>query len=179
NVIFHVQNGVLRRSIDGGANWTTINGVGGAGLYFPFILDRVNPARLLAPSGSDLRESMDSDSNATFNTVGSFGGTIVALGVSDRQGVWVNDASFPSAVDNGKDSYDSDTIYVLVDDGVHVTKNHGSTYQLRNTGLTIAGASDLIVDPRNRDTAYVTRSVFGGGHVFRTTNAGRTWTDIS
>jgi autotransporter-associated beta strand protein len=178
NVIFHVLNGTLRRSIDGGNTWTTINGVGG-GLYFPFILDRVNPSRLLAPSGANLRESMNSDTTATFNTIGSFGGTILAIGVADRQGVWANDALFPSAVDNGKDSYDSDTVYVLVTDGVHVTKNHGSTYQLRNNGLTLSGTSDLVVDPRNRDTAYVTRSVFGGGHVFQTTNAGQTWTDIS
>src|SRR5262249_10541079 len=35
------------------------------------------------------------------------------------------------------------------------------------------------VDPTNRDTAYVVRSQFGGSQVFKTTNAGQSWTDIT
>jgi hypothetical protein len=39
--------------------------------------------------------------------------------------------------------------------------------------------SDLAVDPENPQVAYAVRSVFGGGHVFRTTNGGSTWTNIT
>ena len=38
---------------------------------------------------------------------------------------------------------------------------------------------DLEVDPRNRDTIYAVRAAFGGGQVFQSTDAGRTWLNIT
>jgi hypothetical protein len=35
------------------------------------------------------------------------------------------------------------------------------------------------VDPTDDRTAYVTAGGFGAGHVFRTTNGGQTWTDVT
>ncbi|GEM_PF-925137 len=35
------------------------------------------------------------------------------------------------------------------------------------------------IDPRNSDIAYLTYSGFGGGHVYKTTNRGQEWIDIS
>ena len=38
---------------------------------------------------------------------------------------------------------------------------------------------DMTVDPTNDEIAYITFSGFGTGHVFKTTNSGSTWADIS
>ncbi|MCI0680506.1 MAG: Ig-like domain repeat protein [Gemmataceae bacterium] len=184
NFVFHVLNGQLRRSTDGGATWSNVPGISTGGLYFPFILDRVNPSRLLVGLGSNLRESLNSDGAQLYNTIGSaanFGPntSFIQIAISDRQGAWVNDLSFPLVLDNGADSYDSDTIYVATSNGVFLTKNHGSSWVARNTGLNTFGMSDITVDPRNRDFAYVTRSVFGGTKVFQTTDSGRTWTPLA
>lgn len=196
NIVFHVLNGTLRRSTDGGATWSNMTpnvSVPGV-LYFPFILDRVNPSRLIYAEGSNLRESLTSDqATQSFNLIGSGAsvpnglGSIIQIAVADRQGTWVNDTSFPLVLDKGTDSYDSDTIYVTsvggaTTRGVFVTKNHGSNWVQRNNGIPAGEQSDLIdiaVDPRNRDTAYVVRNVFGGGHVYVTTDAGQNWTNIS
>lgn len=35
------------------------------------------------------------------------------------------------------------------------------------------------MDPANNQIAYAVRDRFDGGHVFRTTNGGQSWTDIS
>ena len=46
-----------------------------------------------------------------------------------------------------------------------------------------ARITEIVVDPRNRDTAYVVVTGFTGAsgtsRVFKTTNAGQSWTDIS
>src|SRR5207253_10181257 len=126
------------------------------------------------------------------------------VAVASRQGPWVLDPDFPLVLDQGADAYDSDSIYGRASrplrppirpldppGGVFVTKNHGQAWVRRiGSGGTALTSSDgtfddysaIAVDPRNRDIAYVTRSVFEGGpggHVFKTANAGQGWTDIS
>jgi len=195
NIIFHVQgggipapNGRLRRSMDGGQTWQDVYTLAFPGntfqTYFPMILDRVNPFRVLLGDGTDLRESLANGAPGSFNVIGASTsgpsglGFIRRITVADRQGPWVFDPSFPLVVDNGADSYDSDTIYVLTSTGIQVTKNHGTAWVTRNTGLNLTGIEDIIVDPRNRDVAYVVRSVFGGFKVYKTTNAGQNWFPI-
>lgn len=220
NVIFHAQDGNLRRSTDAGLTWTTIvSGIalprinqtpigppqvpGNVVTYpntvlqnpafprtidlsFSFVLDRVNTSRLLYGSGGALFESTNSDgASPTFQRLNPntpFGSFIREIAVADRQGAWQPDPDFPLAVDIGAESYNPDTIYVLAaDGGVWVTKNRGQAWFNRNNGLP-AGVntySDLTVDPRNRDVAYVTVNAFGGGKVFRTTDGGQNWVNIT
>jgi len=193
NIVFHVLNGELRRSTTGGGagSWQTVfppPAIPPAGLYFPFILDRVNPARVILGHGSDLWESNADGAFGTFNIIGAATSNpngltgITSMAVSDRQGLWQNDPNFPLVLDQGADSYDADTIYVATTSGVYVTKNHGQAWVRRNTGLTTNDLIDITVDPRNRDVAYVVRNVFnsaGGERVFKTSNGGRDWVDIS
>jgi photosystem II stability/assembly factor-like uncharacterized protein len=47
------------------------------------------------------------------------------------------------------------------------------------TGLIDPHFPRILVDPSDPLTAYAVRDRFGGGHVFRTTNGGLLWTDIS
>ena len=78
---------------------------------------------------------------------------------------------------------DLDTIYASAGGHILVTFDHGDNWQQRD----IPGVTDhfraLLVDPTNNlnanQIAYAVRDRFGGGHVFRTTDGGQSWTDIS
>jgi len=75
---------------------------------------------------------------------------------------------------------DVNTIYASAGGHIFVTFDRGGTWQQRD----IAGLADphfrgLLVDPTNNLIAYAVRDRFGGGHVFRTTDGGQSWTDIS
>jgi photosystem II stability/assembly factor-like uncharacterized protein len=86
---------------------------------------------------------------------------------------------------------DSNTIYSGSDDvHLHVTRNAlsgvSSTWTdiSNSTSLPNRSITAIAVDPHTAATAYVAFSGFSGfgdtlGHVFMTTNAGSTWTDIS
>jgi photosystem II stability/assembly factor-like uncharacterized protein len=76
------------------------------------------------------------------------------------------------------------TIYIGTDDGnVWVTRNAGSTYTRIDTALPQLWVTRVAVDPTSDAIAYATFSGFRVdqplAHVFRTTDFGTTWTDIS
>ncbi len=81
---------------------------------------------------------------------------------------------------------DVNTVYAAAGGFVYVTTNHGQTWT--QTGPVANPTSELryraiAVDPTNAQVAYVVAGNFGditaGGHIWRTTNAGATWIDIS
>ena len=81
---------------------------------------------------------------------------------------------------------DLNTVYATARGGhVFVTTNHGTNWVERdpvapNANLRFKG---LFVDPTDANIAYVVATSFddvtGDGHVWRTTNAGVSWTNIS
>jgi photosystem II stability/assembly factor-like uncharacterized protein len=77
-------------------------------------------------------------------------------------------------------------VYLASGNVIWVTSNAlsgaSATWTRRNTGLSaFANITAIAVDPTNYNTAYVTAGGFTGGgkHVFRTTNEGVNWVDIS
>jgi photosystem II stability/assembly factor-like uncharacterized protein len=84
-------------------------------------------------------------------------------------------------------SSNSNTVYAgTLDSRVQVTTNAGpsATWTNVSAGLPPRVVTQVAVDPTASTTAYVTFSGFTGfgdnqGHVFKTTNGGSTWTDIS
>ncbi|MEZ5319840.1 MAG: hypothetical protein R2752_20730 [Vicinamibacterales bacterium] len=82
------------------------------------------------------------------------------------------------------------TIWVGTDDGkVQVTTNHGATWTDATPALTAAGApvdravSRVFASPHDPDTAFVSKNGFRHDDfrpfLYRTTDAGRTWTSIA
>jgi photosystem II stability/assembly factor-like uncharacterized protein len=76
------------------------------------------------------------------------------------------------------------TLYAGTDDArVWVTTNTGTNWTNVSAGLPNRWVTRVTVDPNNRDVAYVTLSGYKEDsltpHVFRTTNRGAVWTDIS
>ena len=79
---------------------------------------------------------------------------------------------------------DPNRVYIGADDGtVAVTRDGGATWTKINTGLPDRWVTRLRVDPANADIVYATLSGFRSGvdaaHVFRSTDAGATWRNIS
>jgi len=75
---------------------------------------------------------------------------------------------------------DRNTIFVGTSDGaLHFTADGGVTWAERTNGLPDRHVTDIAVDAFDASTAIVTVSGFGTGHVFRTSDAGRNWHDIS
>ncbi|HYE96012.1 MAG TPA: T9SS type A sorting domain-containing protein [Rubricoccaceae bacterium] len=79
---------------------------------------------------------------------------------------------------------DDQTIYAGTDDGhVWVTRNGGGAWQEITAGLPDRWITKVAVHPANPEIAYVTLSGYRQAdylpHVFRTDNAGATWTDRS
>src|SRR5262249_9096299 len=86
---------------------------------------------------------------------------------------------FPLVTDKGANTYDPDTIYATDGTKVYVTKDHGQSWVTRSVSGVSNGIVDLEVDPRQRNTVYAVRAEQGGGKVFRSNDAGQTWTDIT
>jgi photosystem II stability/assembly factor-like uncharacterized protein len=75
---------------------------------------------------------------------------------------------------------DPATIYVGTSDGhIQVSRDNGTSWLLRNAGFPDRAVTDIAVDAAEAETAIAVVSSFGTGHVFRTTDAGVSWQDIS
>ena len=173
-------NAVLRKSVDGGINWTTTLDIGAPNA--PFVLDPVNPSRLLV-GGAILRESLNQGATWT-NLQVRIGTTVISnvrdFAIANAQGPFAVDPNFLQVTDQGANAYDPDTVYATDGNVIWLTKNHGQTWVNRTGALSGLGSIvDVIVDPRNRDTIYAVRQAFGSGQVFRSTDAGRSWTNLS
>jgi photosystem II stability/assembly factor-like uncharacterized protein len=167
------QNGNLGKSTDGGESfWWSTNGISEAepkNWSTPVIMDPMNSSTLYYGTNRIYRTTNNADfwtaisSDLTDGTTGSRRGTITTIGVSP-----VN----------------TNIIYAGTSDGhVWVSTNNGSTWNDISATLPYRTVTRVIADPFEENTAYVTFSGLKWAdpepHVFRTTDAGQTWTDIS
>jgi hypothetical protein len=168
NHAFGVDNGAYSVTTDGGANWD-FNPIGLTGVG---VLKADPNCRVVyAATGTQLRQS--TNNGGSFTSIHTFPSGITAIATVQ---------------------IDSNTLWVGLANGtVQRTSNAlagvGSTW----TALTVTGApaqpvSGIAIDPTHPDQAVVVYPGFCGGacapgnrtrHVFRTTDNGATWTDIS
>ncbi|MBB5958065.1 hypothetical protein FHS29_004673 [Saccharothrix tamanrassetensis] len=161
------QNGACVRSTNGG---NTVSAFGATtserrGWLTPVVLDPNNPA-IVYYGGNRLNRSTDSAASFT------------AISGDLTHGTWAT----ISAVGVAKS--DSRVIYAGTEDGrMWVTRNTGTSWQEITTGLPTRFITRVTVDPTDANLAYATVSGYRNGsslaHVFRTTNGGSTWQDIS
>jgi photosystem II stability/assembly factor-like uncharacterized protein len=70
--------------------------------------------------------------------------------------------------------------YASSSDGVvSFTNDNGATWQPRSTGLPVAAIPRVVVGPNDALTAYACTRTITGPRVFKTVNAGVTWTSIT
>lgn len=169
------QYGGFARSTNGGSSFTYgLNGVSGSDRFnwsTPYIIDPANASTLYLGTHRIYKSTNRAGSWTAISpdlTNGSPGGNQV-------YGTITTIASSPS---------DPNTIYAGTDDAnVWVTTNGGTNWAKISTSLPTRWVTRVAVDPDNAMTAYVTLSGYRYDeylpHVFRTTDAGINWLDIS
>jgi hypothetical protein len=162
--------GFFRRSDDGGNTWLTKTtglaaDVNNQNFYAPFVVDPSNGDRVLYGTDRVWETTTGGDSWATISPVLVGTSTYV-----DAIGLAASDANTVYASFGGQFANSS---------RIFVTTNHGGAWVEHDLPAGSGRVADIEVDPTDAAVAYAVVSKFGGGHVFRTTNGGGTWTDIS
>lgn len=170
------QFGNLARSTDGGFNFTSaLNGIDSSdrkNWNTPVILSPFNPEIVYYGSNRLYRSenravnwnAISDDLTDGQHPSGSLSfGTLTAIA-----------ASYTNA----------NTIYTGSDDGnINVTFDGGVTWENISTGIPDRYITSLAIHPEDDQTIYVTLSGFSNldytPHVFKSTNGGQTWEDIS
>lgn len=162
NMFGSLQNGGLRRSTNGGVNWSsaTTGLSGGAGWVTPWKQDPVTASMLYAGYSQMF---VSNNQGATWTQLTNTGAS----------GYVVEFAIAPS---------NNQVIYVIHGTAIRKTTNGGTTW----TGVTSniptgSGAPTFItIDPSDENTAWVTLSGYSAANkVFQTTNGGASWTNIT
>jgi hypothetical protein len=173
------QFGALRRSTDGGATFSSAtSGLSGRlGWKTPLAIDP-------ASTGTGLTSTIYLGSNMLFRSVNSAGSWTAISGDLTNGNQGVGSVVFGTITTVAVAPSNRNTIYVGTDDGnVWVTRNAGMTYARIDAALPELWVTQIIVDPASDAIAYATFSGFRVDqplpHVFRTTDFGTSWTDLS
>ncbi len=151
------QNGALRRWVNGVNTVISPPGKDGNGAWeTPYRLDPTNPGRLIA-GYNRVYESLNKGASWTdISGTATFGGNLDEVAISK---------SNPAR------------IYVARDNQLYVKSTAGNTWTTRNLPGSIG---DIEVDPVNTDQIYITvLGYINGSKVFKSTNAGASWINIS
>jgi len=160
----------FRRSDDGGITWITkTSGIdadlNNQNFYAPFVVDPGNGDRVLYGTFNVWETTDGGDSWTALSSVGVNGWNpldtnVAAIGLA------------PS---------DANTIYASTSESaqIFVTTDHGASW-VEHSLSPLRFVKDLQVDSRNPRIAYAVINQFNaGGTVFRTTDGGKSWTNIS
>ncbi|QQS35878.1 MAG: T9SS type A sorting domain-containing protein [Ignavibacteriales bacterium] len=175
NIIYaESQNGGLGKSVDGGFNWNydVLNGVSSSeptNWSTPVIMDPVTPTKLYYGTNFLYRTTNGASSWAK-----------ISPALTD----WVSGRRLGTITTIAVAPTNTNVIYVGTDDAhVWVTTNNGTNWTEISDGLPDRWVTRVVVDPNDENIVYVT---FSGlkwrdpqPHVFRSTNKGSNWTDIS
>jgi photosystem II stability/assembly factor-like uncharacterized protein len=173
------QFGALRRSTDGGATFgsATSGLTGRLGWKTPIAPDP-------SSGGTGTTSTVYAGSHMLFRSTNSAGSWTAISGDLTNGNQGVSPVVFGTITTIAVAPTNRNTLYIGTDDGnVWVTRNGGSTYTRIDAALPDLWVTRVAVDPRNDAIAYATFSGFRVDqplpHVFRTTDFGTTWTDIS
>ncbi len=157
-------SGDINKSTDGGINWNDISG-GLSGTFCfvtPYIVCRSNPNIMYIAGSSVFRSTIGGGS---WSNVGALNFRALSM-----------DASATS----------TDTVYIGVIPASNVAPatiyrcTNGTSFgNISNAQLPSRYPTDIHVNPNNSADVYVTMGGFGSGNVWRSTNAGVTWVNIS
>jgi len=173
------QFGALRRSINGGSSFTSAtSGLSGRlGWKTPIAIDP-------ASTGTGTTSTLYLGSSMLFRSTNSAASWTAISGDLTNGNQGVGTIVFGTITTVAVAPSNKNTIYIGTDDGnVWITQNAGATYARIDAALPDLWVTRVAVDPGNDAIAYATFSGFRVdqplAHVFRTTDHGATWSDIS
>lgn len=153
---------IYRWSSSGSRDITGPWGSDPANWVAPLVIDPVTAGRLYAGTNRVWRTTNATSTAPTWTAISpttvANGGTLNTITIA------------PSA---------TSTVYTGSSNGrVYVTTDL-STWNNRSTGLPTSGVSDIIVNPSNPSEAYASFYSSSGGRVYRTLDAGLTWSSVA
>jgi photosystem II stability/assembly factor-like uncharacterized protein len=160
--------GQLAKSNNGGTSFGSFIGPPGSGnensfcFATPYICCKSNP-NIMYEGGTSIYKSSIGGGSWTTQNANLNGGKVLSMDCS---------------------STSTDTVYAGVIPGSGVTDIFRTTdgqnwTNVSNGGVPNRYPTDIHVNPNNSREVYATFGGFGSGHVFKSTNAGVNWTDIS
>ncbi len=176
NVIYALsQRGNLGKSTNNGASFTSaLNGIPGSDT------NNWDTAITFDPNDSQTLFYGTQRVYKTTNAAGNW----TAISPDLSNGPHSGNLAFGTVTSINVSPLNSDVIYAGTDDGnVWITQNGGSNWNLISGSLPILWATKVLASRDDAATVYVTFSGYrygeDNGHVFKSTDFGVTWTDIS
>lgn len=173
------QFGALRRSTNGGSSFTSATSglTGRLGWKTPIAIDP-------ASTGTGTTSTVYAGSHMLFRSTNSAGSWTAISGDLTNGNQGVGTVVFGTITTVAIAPTNKNTIYIGTDDGnVWITRNAGASYAHIDANLPDLWVTKVAVDPNDDAIAYATFSGFRVdqplAHVFRTTDHGTTWSDIS
>ena len=166
NILFSATTGIsVEKSVNGGTTFSPSTlGINDTGLFItPYVMDPSNPQRLFLGGRLYIWRTANGAASwqqASAITPGS--GSVSAIAVSPTN------ANFALA---GM----SDGFLIRTDQAL----TSGATTTWPSVQPRSGYVSSVAFDPTNKDIAYATYSTFGGVHVWKTVNAGASWTGLN
>lgn len=155
-----IQNGGLRRSNDGGQNFTDITGtINDAGAWVtPYVIDPVSPNIL-------------------------YGGFLQLWKTTDRGDNWTQISNFATVANIRSIAVapsNNQVIYVGTYTDIYRTTDGGANWTTVTNNLPSAAKTYIAVHPNNPNKLWVTLSGYSAGNkVMYSSNGGNSWTNIS
>ena len=155
------------KSTDGGSSWNEVHGYssGSANFIAPFVLCPSAPNTLYA---GQLAIEKSTNGGASW----SYGGGGSNWNDTPMASIGVSNLDANYVIGGTGNSSTSATMEV------RRSTNGGANWTVA-TGLPDRYPTDFIYDPNDKTVVWATFSGYGTGHVFRSTDAGTTWSDVS
>ncbi len=168
NIVYaSTQGRGIRKSTDGGVTFSSATAGLAGGTFFinPLLMDPSDPKRLYTTGAAIFRTTNAATLwSQTTGTLSASGVSALAIAPTDANYALFGAANGPLIFSNRILNYPAGAAPQAPFD-VSVTPRSGVV-------------SWVAFDPTNRNIAYATYSTFGGAHVWRTADAGVTWTSI-
>jgi hypothetical protein len=157
-IIGETQNNGMQRSQDGGSSWSNAtNGVSGTASWVAPILSHPDSSGIFYTARQQVFKTTDWGASWSGISTGT-GGTIREMAICN---------SNPSVM------------YATSASQIYLSTDRGYTYTNISSGLPGRTITGVYTHPDSAGVVVITQSGFGGGHIFKTTNSGTVWSDIS
>ena len=155
----------VQKSTNGGTTFNpATTGIADSGLFItPYVMDPSNPQRLFL--GGNLYIWRTNNGAASWQQASA-----ITPGVGSVSAVTVSPTNANFALAGMSDGF-----IIRTDQALTST----STTSWPSTQPRTGYVSSVAFDPTNKDIAYATYSTFGGVHVWKTVNAGTSWTGLN